>query len=85
MKPIETKNTNVVFGDKQPEYEPLPAFKSSEGIVVTTWQPTDEERKKIADGANITLSVMTFNQPFQPILPVIFSDGGEDEYIKLIS
>jgi hypothetical protein len=85
MIPLETKHTNVVFGEKQPEYEPLPAFRTSEGIVVTTWQPTDEERKKIADGANITLSVMTFNQPYQPVLPIIFTEAEQDEYINTIS
>ena len=50
---------------KQPEYDALPALRSPEGLTVTRWSPTDDERAAIANGADIYVSVLTFNQPFQ--------------------
>lgn len=45
----------------------FPYLKSPEGIVVMRWQPTEEERKRIADGEDIYLSVLTMNKAFQPV------------------
>jgi hypothetical protein len=70
MDPVNFEGANVVFAKDQPEYRPLPACKcpGAEGRVYSVWKPTDEERKQIADGANIGLMLMTFNQPLQPQL-----------------
>ncbi len=64
------ENYEITLGGQeagQPEYDPLPALRSPEGIVLTRWQPTDEERQQIAGGADLYLSVLTFNQPFQAV------------------
>jgi hypothetical protein len=39
-----------------------------DGRVVTEWEPTEEERARIAAGERIRLSVWTFNSPLQPVL-----------------
>lgn len=68
MDPINFDKANCTYAKDQPEYLPLPVCKvpGKEGEVVSVWEPTDEERKQIAEGANISLSVWTFGGPLQP-------------------
>jgi hypothetical protein len=57
-----------VIAKDQPQYDPLPALLFPDGRVVTEWEPTEEERARIAAGERIRLSVWTFNSPLQPVL-----------------
>lgn len=68
MKPIKFEETNAVYGAKQPEYVPLPAHKADDGTVTTCWELSPEELKQIQETGVIWLSLLTFNQPLQPIL-----------------
>jgi hypothetical protein len=43
----------VVFGEGQPEFEPLPALIYPDGQILIEWSFTDEERALIARGENI--------------------------------
>jgi hypothetical protein len=71
------------LGKNQPEYDELPAlpvqfqlpsssapvgFSTTADGVVTRWKFTDEERRRIADGADLFLTVLTFGQRFQPVM-----------------
>jgi len=67
MKPIQFNQVNTVFGADQPEYQPLPAHKSTEGDVTTCWELTDEEIEVIKNTKKIFISLKTFNQPIQPM------------------
>ncbi len=58
---------HIVFAKDQPQYQPLPALIFTDGKVLTEWQPTEDERARIAAGENIRLWVWTFNQPLQPV------------------
>lgn len=60
MKPINTINTNITF--KLPggtEENDLPAYriKDTEGdeVLCSVWEPTPEERERIANGENLRL------------------------------
>lgn len=60
----------IILGGKnadQPEYAELAALRSPEGITLTRWAFTEEERRAIAAGADLFVSAMTFNHPFQPL------------------
>lgn len=70
MKPIEFNGQNVVYGENQPEYLPLPALKLPDGQVITCWELSDEEIEVIVKNKKMYLSQLTFNHPLQPILPV---------------
>lgn len=35
MKPVEFEGQNVIFGEGQPEYQPLPALLMPDGEVIT--------------------------------------------------
>ena len=63
----------VTYAKDQPEYRPLPVVKlhGKEGRVISRWTFTDEERAKIAEGADLFIEMLTFGMPLQPILPSI--------------
>jgi len=70
MKPIEFPEANVTFAKDQPEYEPLPAYKKPDdpqGLVVVKFELSPEEMGAIFESGTIYLSMLTFNQPLQPI------------------
>jgi hypothetical protein len=68
MKPTKFEESNVVFAEDQPEYDPLPAYRAVDGQVTTCWRLTFTERIKLLLTGKLWLSLLTFNQPLQPIL-----------------
>lgn len=78
MKPVEFKGQNVVFGEGQPEYQPLPALRMPDGEVITCWEISDDELKLIQETKRIYLKQLTFNNPIQPVMLISdLSDGIE--------
>jgi hypothetical protein len=85
MKPVNPirgmEEEEVTYAKDQPEYIPLPTLKSSvpdgKGKVIMRWEFTDDERKAIANGADLYLEVLTFHQPLQPLRPFICWDNEE--------
>lgn len=67
MTPVKFDGFNVVFAENQTEYKPLPAFKDENGNVVTCWELSHEDFEKLVETKRIYLSVMTFNNPLQPV------------------
>jgi hypothetical protein len=57
----------VVFAKDQPQYIPLPASVDASGIVMTEWEPTEEELDRLLQGGRIRLWVHTFGHPLQPV------------------
>ena len=69
MKPIKFDQQNCTFAENQPEYLPLPAHKKPDGTVISCWELSPEERKRVAETGVIYLAVLTFGRPLQPLLP----------------
>lgn len=69
----------VVYAKDQPQYLPLRSLVSSgpKGRVISRWTFTPEQRKQIAEGADVLLEVSTGHRPLQP-LRVMVSDGQLD-------
>ncbi len=63
----EFLSNEVVYAKDQPEYRQLPALRSEDGVVLTRWTLTDEEREALHSGADLFLFIHTHNQPLQPI------------------
>jgi hypothetical protein len=76
MKPIEFTGCNIVYGKGQEEYQPLPAIKCPDGQVITCWELTPEEIEQVRINGKIYLQQLTFNQPLQPILPIVNLEDG---------
>ena len=82
MRPKHFPGQNVVFGENQPEYQPLPALvlPGSEGEVITCWELSDEEIEKVVKNKCIYFSQLVFTHvnekgelqlnALQPILPM---------------
>lgn len=68
MKPVEFKGQNVVFGQDQPEYQPLPALRMPDGEVITCWEMTDEQLQEVIRTKRVYLKQTTFNGPLQPVM-----------------
>jgi hypothetical protein len=63
-KPIE-----IVLGENQPEYVPLPAVYLDNPAcpMLSRWRLSNEERQQIAAGADVVLTQLTFRMPFHPV------------------
>lgn len=73
MKPIEPvipgKDLPVTrWAETQPEYQVLPSFKDSEGVVITRWRCSFWERLRILFIGDVYLQQLTFHQSLQPVL-----------------
>lgn len=66
MKPTIFDGSNTEFAKNQPEYLPLPAHYSDEGIVTTCWQMTLSERVRVLFTGCMWLQTLTFKKPLQP-------------------
>lgn len=62
----EFKDKEILMGENQPEYIPLPAIRAR-GIVLTRWKPSDIERMAISNGADIYLSILVGDGMMQPV------------------
>jgi hypothetical protein len=71
MRPVEFKEQNCVYAKNQPEYLPLPVYKTADGVVTSCWQLTVKERMMVPFSGKVWWTVLTFNRPLQPCLPTI--------------
>jgi hypothetical protein len=56
-----------VFAKDQPQYKPLRILAGEQGLsAISRWHPTEEQRKAIAEGADILLEVLHFGGPLAP-------------------
>jgi hypothetical protein len=57
-----------VYAKNQPEYIPLRTLPGERGAsAISRWRFTDEQRKAIANGADILLEVVHFHGPLAPV------------------
>lgn len=61
----------------QPQYLPLYALRSPDGRVMSRWELTPEEREMIANGADVFITIHTFNQPYPPTEVMVRNKGSE--------
>lgn len=72
MKPVEPRRLHegaqlVVLAKHQPQYEPLPASVSRDGVVMTEWELSAEDLALLVNGGRVRLWTYTFGYPFQPV------------------
>lgn len=68
MKPIQFKEQNIVYAKDQPEYQPLPAFKSEtpNGEVISCWKLSFLERIRLLFTGRLWVCLLSFNKPLTP-------------------
>lgn len=67
MQPKDFKERNLVYGENQPEYIPLPAHRQPDGTVTMCIELSEEDKKKVMETGVIWAQLLTFNQPIQPL------------------
>lgn len=73
MKPVPFKEQNVVIAKDQPEYMPLPAHITREGMVISLWELTWRERLRLLFTGRLWWAVQTFGKGLQPQVPYVRS------------
>jgi hypothetical protein len=73
----EFRDKEVVYAKDQPEYAQLPALCNAAGVVMSRWKLTEQERAAVALGADIMLSLHTYNQPLQPVLMEVITNEAD--------
>ncbi len=70
----------VIYAHDQPEYIPLRTLVSADHFrsAISRWTLTPEQRKAIAEGADIFLEISTFGKPLQPIRMMVSDDKQPD-------
>lgn len=61
------KDKEIVFAKNQPEYLPLPALVSQDGMVTMRWKLTWFERLRVLIHGSVFVQLLTFGKPLQPI------------------
>ncbi len=74
----------LLLGADQPEYKPLPALRSPAPVyaVMSRWAPSEEERRLIAEGADILLTVWTFGAAYPPTLLEVMRRSADPDLIR---
>ena len=67
MIPVTFPECNVVLGMSQDEYAPLQAYREPGGQTICAFRLSPQELKEIMETRTLWISVLTLNQPFQPI------------------
>lgn len=79
VSPVFPGAKEVVYAKDQPQYIPLPAHRSSDGVVTTRWKLSLREKFHLLFGRPLYLQVMTFNSPLQPVKLTIDTPDVERE------
>ena len=69
MEIVKFKEHNIVFGEGQFEYQPLPAFHDQTdptGKIVCCWKLSLIERVKVLFTGIVWHEILTFRRPLQP-------------------
>lgn len=59
----------VTYAKDQPEYKPLPVFRTQISVI-SRWRFSEAERRYIAEGGDLFIVMMNFGCPLLPILPI---------------
>lgn len=70
MSPVvpTADSAEVVYAQNQPPYQPLPCLRTVDGMILTRWSLSEDEKQQVCEQGYIYLSVQTFNSPLQPLL-----------------
>lgn len=75
MRPVHTKSSNLVYVGPSPEIGDLHCQRIREGMIRSVWWFTPDERRMIAEGANLSLLILS--EPIPPVGLRITSEQGD--------
>jgi len=85
VKPIDFAEKNCTYAKDQPEYLPLPVYRSpeSDGEVWSCWRLSFREKMKVLFTGKVWLACMTFHKPLQPVRVMIDSPFNPESWKRL--
>ena len=67
MNAIEFPEQTLIIAKDQPQYSPLPAHVTPDGVVTFAFELTDGEIERLVETRTLWVRKLTFCQPLQPI------------------
>jgi hypothetical protein len=77
VTPVRTARSNIVYLGPSPDVKDLHCERVRIGEIRSIWWLTPAERKAIAAGANVALSILT--EPIPPVRLEVVDEQGEGE------
>lgn len=73
----------TVYAKDQPQYKPLRTLPGRQGnSAISRYHLTDEQRKAIAEGADIYLELLHFKGPLEPSLLMVMSEPVDSDNFR---
>lgn len=72
MNPVRTEWTEMVYRGTDPEVGDLWCHRHEPGVILSVWEPTDDERRVLINGGRVVLTVMT--EPIPPVALYVLDD-----------
>lgn len=63
----QANESEVVVAENHPEYQPLPSLQRQDGVVLTRWLLSDEEREIVSKQGYLYVALITANGKIQPL------------------
>jgi len=78
------EHKEVVYAKDQPPYIPLRTLVSAmpNKAVWSRWTLTPEQRKAVAEGADVFLECLTFGHPLQPLRMAVSDGKLEKDWVR---
>ena len=74
----------TVYAKDQPQYKPMRTLPARDGnSAISRFHLTDEQRKAIADGADIYLELLHFKGPLAPSLIMVMEEPVDAQVFRL--
>lgn len=59
----------IVYAEAQQDvYLAVPTVKTVDGKVVTRWRPSEADLRRLIEGGDVYVTLLTFNMPMQPLM-----------------
>jgi hypothetical protein len=71
MNPIKFPGHNLVMGEGQPEYAPLPACRAVDGACTFCYELDDADMAKLMVTRKLWIQLLTFGEKMQPLLVAV--------------
>lgn len=63
----QADENEAVFAEDSFVYQPLPSIKRDDGVVLTRWLLSDDERKQVAEQGYLYVALITRDGTIQPL------------------
>lgn len=75
----QADESEAVFAEDSLVYQPLPSIKRDDGVVLTRWLLTEDERRQVAEQGYLYVALITRDGTIQPLklsveIPVEFEN-----------